>query len=55
MPIEKAMRGEKIISDKKTLASNNSIIQLADYGVAVNSENAKHLVKYLNRNRASQL
>lgn len=37
----------KIIADKKTLASANSILQLADYGVAVNSENAKHLVRYL--------
>lgn len=36
-----------ITSDKKTLASNNSILQLADYGVAVNSENAKYLVRYL--------
>lgn len=33
--------------DKKTLASNNSILQLADYGVAVNSENSRHLVRYL--------
>ncbi len=33
--------------DKKTLASNNSILQLADYGVAVNSENSRYLVKYL--------
>lgn len=41
-------RGWKhLISDKKTLASNNSILQLADYGVAVNSENSKYLVKYL--------
>lgn len=36
-----------IIADKKTIASNNSIIQLADYGIAVNSENSKYLVKYL--------
>lgn len=36
-----------IIADKKTLASNNAIIQLADYGIAVNSENSKHLVRYL--------
>lgn len=33
--------------EKKTLASNNSILQLADYGVAVNSENSRYLVKYL--------
>ena len=36
-----------IIVDKQTLASSNKILQLADYGVAVNSENAKYLVKYL--------
>ena len=36
-----------VVADKKTLASNNSILQLADYGVAVNSENAKYLVRYL--------
>ena len=35
------------IADKKTLASNNKILELAGYGVAVNSENAKYLVKYL--------
>lgn len=36
-----------VIADKKTLASNNSIISLAEVGIAVNSENAKFLVKYL--------
>lgn len=36
-----------IICDKKQLASANSIVALADYGVAVTSESAKHLVKYL--------
>mgnify|MGYP001307006237 CR=1 FL=1 len=36
-----------IIADKKVLASATSILQLADYGIAVNSENSKHLVKYL--------
>ena len=36
-----------IISDKKTLASSNQIVNLADCGIAVNSENSKHLVKYL--------
>lgn len=43
-------RGRKwrtIIADKKTISSTNSIISLADYGIAVNSENAKHLIKYL--------
>ena len=37
----------RIIADKRTLASASSIVQLADYGIAVNSENAKHLVRYL--------
>lgn len=36
-----------IIMDKKTLASASSITALADMGVAVTSENAKYLVKYL--------
>lgn len=35
------------IIDKKTVASNNSIIQLADLGIAVTSENSKYLVRYL--------
>ena len=36
-----------IIADKKTLASANGIIDLANCGIAVNSENSKYLVKYL--------
>ena len=36
-----------VIADKKTLASNNSIISLADVGIAVTSENARLLVRYL--------
>ena len=36
-----------VIVDKRTLASNNSIVSLADCGVAVNSENSKYLVRYL--------
>lgn len=35
-----------IVVDKKTIASANSIVSLAEYGIAVNSENAKYLVKY---------
>ncbi|MGE4213166.1 MAG: DUF927 domain-containing protein [Anaerotignaceae bacterium] len=35
-----------IISDKETLASNK-IISLANAGIAVNSENAKYLIRYL--------
>lgn len=36
-----------MIVDKDTLASASSIISLAKYGVMVNSETGKHLVKYL--------
>jgi len=36
-----------IIVDKKTLASANSIVSMSEYGIAVNSENSKYLVKYL--------
>ena len=35
------------IFDKGTLASSNKIVDLSKYGVAVDSENAKELVKYL--------
>lgn len=36
-----------IVVEKKTIASNNSIVELANLGIAVTSENAKHLVRYL--------
>lgn len=36
-----------LIADKKTLASSNAILELANNGIAVNSENAKYLIKYL--------
>lgn len=36
-----------MIVDKDTLASASGIISLAKFGVMVNSENAKHLVKYI--------
>lgn len=35
-----------MVVDKDTLASASSIVSLAKYGVMVNSETAKHLVKY---------
>lgn len=44
---KKGWQWRNIIVDKKTLASNSSILQLADYGVAVNSENSRYLVRYL--------
>ena len=43
----KGRKWREIIADKKTLASSQSIIALADNGIAVNSENSKSLVKYL--------
>lgn len=36
-----------VIADKKTLASANSIVALADNGIAVTSENSRFLVKYI--------
>lgn len=43
-------RGENwrtVTVDRKTVASTNGIITLADYGIAVNSSNAQNLIKYL--------
>jgi len=36
-----------LIVDKAVLASSTKILDLASYGLAVNSENSKHIVKYL--------
>lgn len=36
-----------IIVDKSVICSTQGIIKLADVGIAVNSENAKYLIKYL--------
>ena len=36
-----------VIVDKSIISSTQSIIKLSDLGIAVNSENAKYLVKYL--------
>lgn len=36
----------EIIVDKEILASSNKILALAKYGIAVNSENSKYLVKF---------
>lgn len=36
-----------IIVDRKTISSRQSIVQLSEYGIAVNSENAAYLVRYL--------
>lgn len=40
-------RWREVIADKKTLASNNNILALADMGVAVTSENSRALVRYI--------
>ena len=37
----------EVIAEKETLASASKIVQLAACGIAVNSENARELVKYL--------
>ncbi len=43
----KGRRWREAIIDKKILASNNSIVQLAEMGIAVTSENARALVRYI--------
>ncbi|MGI6349650.1 MAG: DUF927 domain-containing protein [Eubacteriales bacterium] len=37
-----------IITEKKTISSNQSIVELSNSGVSVTSETAKYLVRYLN-------
>lgn len=44
---KKGGKWRKLIADKRTLASNTSILDLSDKGVAVTSENARALVCYL--------
>ena len=36
-----------LIAERKVLASSNKIVELADYGVSVTSENAKWLVRFI--------
>lgn len=43
----KGKQWRHVIEDKRTLASSTNIIALADVGIAVNSENSRHLVQYL--------
>jgi len=47
LAFRKGKTWRQIIVDKKTLAKATTITDLADYGIAVNSENAKVLVRYL--------
>ena len=44
---KRGLRWQYKIFDKGTLASSNKIVELAKYGVAVDSENAKDLVRYM--------
>lgn len=37
----------RLVADKRTIATANNIVALSDNGVAVTSESAKHLVRYL--------
>ena len=39
---------KNIVCDRKQVASQSSVINLADYGVSVTSENARYMVRYLN-------
>ena len=43
----KGKQWRHVIAEKKVLASNNAILDLANVGIAVTSENAKYLVQYL--------
>lgn len=47
LAFRKGRQWRRLIADKKTIASANSIVALADSGVAVTSESAKYLVQYL--------
>lgn len=44
---KRGFRWQVKVFDKGTLASANKIVELSKYGIAVDSENAKELVKYL--------
>lgn len=43
----KGRQWRSMIFDRRQLASASSIVGLSDYGVAVTSENARHLVQYI--------
>lgn len=45
---KRGFRWQFRVFDKGTLASANKIVELSKYGVAVDSENAREIVKYLN-------
>lgn len=43
----KGKQWRHVIAEKKVLASTNAILDLANVGIAVNSDNAKYMVQYL--------
>lgn len=45
---KRSFRWQFRVFDKGTLASANKIVELSKYGIAVDSENAREIVKYLN-------
>lgn len=47
LTFSKGKRWREIIVEKKIVANASKIIDLADYGIAVTSDTAKYLVKYL--------
>lgn len=47
LAFRKGKQWRHVIADKRTIASANSIVALADSGIAVTSENARYLVQYL--------
>ena len=44
---KKGFKWKDIIIDKGVIASSNKIVALADYGISVNSENSRNLVRFL--------
>lgn len=47
LAFRKGKQWRRLIVEKRVIASANSIVGLSDNGIAVTSENAKYLVKYL--------
>lgn len=47
MAFKRGNRWKTIIADKSTLASSQKILELSKYGVAVDSENSKDLVRFI--------
>lgn len=41
------VKWRKVIVDKSTIASNNKIVELSNFGISVTSDNAKSMVAYL--------